>query len=68
MRGKVIRVMGEKGFGFIRGEDGTDRFFHRSGLQQTAGLSWEQIEVGAACVFEPIDGPKGPRAIGVQVR
>jgi len=68
MRGKVVRVINEKGFGFIRAENGTDYFFHRSQLQQTAGRAWDQIEVGNPCLFEPIDGPKGPRAIDVQVQ
>lgn len=30
MEGTVLRLVGDKGFGFVRGEDGKDYFFHRS--------------------------------------
>jgi cold shock CspA family protein len=30
MHGIVVRLMADKGFGFIRGDDGTEYFFHRS--------------------------------------
>ena len=32
MNGTVSRVIVDKGFGFITGEDGQDYFFHRSDL------------------------------------
>jgi cold shock CspA family protein len=66
MRGKVVRVVSDKGFGFIRAEDGLDYFFHKSGISD--GRVWEQIVVGHQCVFEPVEGPKGLRAAEVKVQ
>lgn len=69
MRGTVIKVDQTKGFGFIKGEDGTERFFHRSCLQRTAGKPFEEIQHGQRVEFEAIDdAPKGPRAIEVLAR
>ena len=33
MRGQIVRLIRERGFGFIRSEGGQDVFFHRSELQ-----------------------------------
>lgn len=32
MKGIILRYIGEKGFGFIKGEDGREYFFHKSSL------------------------------------
>jgi len=69
MRGKVIKVNHEKGFGFIRGADGVERFFHKSGLQRTAGVAFEDVAPNMDVEFEAVDdAPKGPRAMEVLVR
>ncbi len=36
MRGQIVRLVRDRGFGFIRAEDGQDVFFHRSELQDAS--------------------------------
>lgn len=73
MRGIIVRIptdkeTGErKGFLFVRGEDGVERFVHRSGLEQTAP-SFDRLQVRTRVEFTPLDdAPKGPRAIELRV-
>jgi cold shock protein len=65
MQGQVIRLMGEKGFGFIRGEDGVERFFHRLAVKN---VRFDDVQTGDKVVFEPSQGPKGLRAEDVYVK
>lgn len=66
MKGKVVRVIKEKMFGFIK-SNGVDFFFHRDDFQgnwhELVGL----IENGERpnVTFEEIASTKGPRAAGV---
>lgn len=62
MRGVVKRVVAERGFGFIQGQDGADYFFHRSAVEGAFG----DLEEDAEIEFEPSTGPKGPRAARVR--
>lgn len=68
MRGVVVRIPVTRdtgmplGFLFIRDDQGTEYFMHRTGLQLSAP-GFEKIKVGAVMEFTPIEGPKGPRAI-----
>lgn len=68
MRGTIRTLRPEEGYGFVRGPDGIDRFFHKTGVEVT-GPGFEALRVGMTVEFESIDGPagKGPRAIGVRV-
>jgi cold shock protein len=65
MNGTVIRIMEDKGFGFIRSEPDqqtgqqTEYFFHRTGLKN---LSWDGLQTGTKVTFEVGQGQKGPRA------
>ncbi len=36
MRGQIVRLVRDRGFGFIRAENGQDVFFHRSELQDAS--------------------------------
>lgn len=64
MNGKIKKVIADKGFGFIRDETGTDRFFHRD---QTLA-NFDALKDGDAVVFRPVENPKkGPRAEDVDV-
>ncbi len=36
MRGQIVRLVRDRGFGFIRSEVGQDVFFHRSELQDAS--------------------------------
>lgn len=64
MNGTVKRVVGDRGFGFIAGEDGSEYFFHRDQLQ--GGLDFDTLRPGERVTFETQAGPKGPRAVAVQ--
>jgi CspA family cold shock protein len=58
-RGKIKKVIADKGFGFIEGERGDDLFFHHSALE---GVTIETLQIGQAVSYEVGRGPKGPRA------
>ena len=60
--GKVKKVMKDRGFGFITGDDGKEIFFHRS---ECRGLDFETLEQGQEVGFELEVDPKGPRARNV---
>ena len=59
MTGTIKMVNRERGFGFIKGENDVEYFFHRSGVLE----SFDELEEGTAVSFEEEPGsPKGPRA------
>ena len=69
MEGNVARLIGEKGFGFIKTENGVDYFFHR---QDFAGLFDELIYMVDSgqhikVTFDVVPSPKGPRAANVRL-
>ena len=63
MKGKIKRLIRERGFGFISAEDGDEVFFHRSAL---AGEDFDTLEEGASVEFDLEKGPKGPRAVNLR--
>ena len=63
MTGTIKTLSPDRGFGFIRGEDGNEYFFHRSELH--AGLTFEQLSQGQRVSFEPRDSDKGLRAADI---
>ena len=62
MKGKIKRLIRERGFGFISAEDGREVFFHRSALE---GENFDALEEGNSVEFNVERGPKGPRAVNV---
>lgn len=65
MHGVVKRIVMDKGFGFVRAEDGTEYFFHRSEI--TGATRFESLEENVTRVtFEPGQGPKGPRCVDLR--
>ncbi len=62
--GTIKRLVRERGFGFILGQDGTELFFHRSALE---GEGFDALTEGQAVEFEVERGPKGPRAARMKV-
>jgi len=60
LTGKVVRLIADKGFGFIHGPDGREYFFHRS-----AAPDFDRLIEGSAVAFVPAEAPKGPRAESV---
>src|SRR5207245_7682538 len=65
MTGTIAKVMSDKGFGFIQGEDGQEYFMHRSAVRD--GSVFEQLREGQTVVFEAGRGDKGLRAENVRV-
>jgi len=61
--GTVKKLVSERGFGFITGDDGQEYFFHRSGV---AG-DFDSLRGGEKVSFEIERGQKGPRATSVKV-
>ncbi len=53
----------EKGFGFIRQENGEDVFVHYSSIQ---GQGFKSLEEGQRVSFDVTAGRKGPQATNVQ--
>ena len=61
----TIKTKTDKGFGFIsrEGED-KDLFFHSSELN---GVTFDELQVGAAVTFDVVNGEKGPSAKSVRL-
>ena len=62
MTGKIRTLRVDKGFGFVKGADGQDYFFHRSAI---FGEGIEDLREGDSVTFEVSQGDKGPRAENV---
>ncbi len=62
MNGTIKRLVGDKGFGFVAAENGSEYFFHQSACAQ-----FDTLREGQQVTFEPGQGPKGPRAENVNV-
>lgn len=61
MKGRVVRLVTDRGFGFIREEGGhREYFFHSSGC--LPDCQYSELSVGDLVTFEPTEGPKGPKA------
>ena len=61
--GTVKKIIADRGFGFIRSDDGREVFFHRSGLK---GLTFESLKEGQAVDFDLEEATRGPRANNVR--
>ena len=64
MNGTIKKITRDRGYGFIRAEDGVDYFFHRSDLR--GGLTADTLTEGWRVVFEAKHGDKGPRAADIR--
>ena len=62
MNGTVKWFNGEKGFGFITGEDGNDVFAHFSQINSDG---YKTLEEGQKVTYEVVEGPKGPQASNI---
>jgi len=64
MNGQV-RNVNERGFAFVRGEDGDDYFLHAS---QLVGITFQELRQRDTVSFQPAEGPagKGPIAVNVE--
>lgn len=59
----IVRRLTEKGFGFIRADDGRDYFFHNTEL---IDCTFAQLRDGDHMRFVAVEGPKGLRANEVE--
>ncbi len=64
MKGKVKKVIRERGFGFISAEDGKEIFFHRSALE---GADFDSLEEDTDVEFDVEKSPKGARAANIRI-
>jgi CspA family cold shock protein len=63
-KGKIARLM-DRGFGFIKPEEGEDLFFHRNELE---GVEFNNLSEGQEVEFEKDQGRDGrPQAVKVRL-
>ncbi|MCK4386220.1 MAG: cold shock domain-containing protein [candidate division Zixibacteria bacterium] len=62
-KGKIKRIIRERGFGFISAEDGREIFFHQSELQN---IDFDTLVEGDQLEFDVVKGQKGPAATNVK--
>jgi cold shock CspA family protein len=65
MRGTVVRLLLAKGYGFVRGDDGVEYFFHAKECEPRQTDPFYSFYEGAMVEYQPIQTEKGPRAVGV---
>ncbi len=63
-KGKINKLVRDRGFGFIDDTDGRQVFFHQSSL---VGISFDALSGDEEVEFEVETSPKGPRAINVNI-
>ena len=62
-KGSIKKMVRDRGFGFIRGDDGKEVFFHRSGLN---AAEYDNLNEGDAVEYVVQEGPRGARAENVR--
>lgn len=63
-KGKVKKIVRDRGFGFIDDTDGREVFFHRSSLVDT---TFEALAEDQKVEFDVENSDKGPRAQNIHV-
>ena len=66
MTGTIVRIVAQRGFGFIQGQDGKEIFFHASGV--TGATLFDYLQEGQQVSYEKQqdDRGRGERAVNVQ--
>lgn len=61
----TIKTKTDRGFGFIaRDGEAKDLFFHSNDL---SGVTFDELQIGAAVTFDVVDSEKGPSAKNVKL-
>lgn len=63
VKGKIKKLVRDRGFGFVRGDDGREVFFHRSGLGPS---DYDSLSEGDTVEYVVQEGPRGARAENVR--
>ena len=63
-KGKIKKLVRDRGFGFIDDTDGRELFFHQSSVMDA---KFTDLNEGMDVTFEVEKTPKGPRAINVKI-
>jgi len=63
-KGKIKKLVRERGFGFISDTDGREVFFHQSSL---VDLKFDALNEEQDVDFEVENSPKGPRAVNISI-
>jgi CspA family cold shock protein len=63
VKGRIKKLVRDRGFGFVRGDDGKEVFFHRSGLGST---DYDGLSEGDVVEYVVQEGPRGARAENVR--
>ncbi len=63
-KGKIKKLVQDRGFGFIDDTDGREVFFHQSSL---VGSAFDTLKGDEEVEFEVENSPKGPRAVNVSI-
>jgi CspA family cold shock protein len=61
--GRIKKIIPDRGFGFVRADDGNEVFFHRTELTT---VDFDALQEGEQVTFDIVDSPKGPRARNLQ--
>ena len=64
-RGPIVRMIRDRGFGFIRAENGTEIFFHHSTLPRGV---FDSLQEGREVEFDIQDDPRGRGERAANVR
>ena len=66
MTGTIVRIVAQRGFGFIQEQDGKELFFHATGV--TGSTPFDSLQEGQAVAYEKTqdDRGRGDRAVNVQ--
>ena len=65
MTGVIVNILLNQGFGFVRGVDNVQRFFHR--LNFIPPEAFDHLRAGQGVTFDSVQHPKGLRAVNVRV-
>ena len=63
-KGKIKKLVRDRGFGFISDTDGREVFFHQSSL---VDVQFDALKEEQDVEFEVEKSPKGPRAVNVRI-